>query len=254
MNKHWSKGGGDLSIKKGLLLLLILLSLSGVGYSVVSIFNGMSGYYESNKKYDAIREIYYKRKDPARQTNNLNKELGTLNDEYVGWISIDDTRIDYPVVKTDNNDFYLNHNFYKERDKTGSIFIDYRNSVDQLDKNTILYGHNMKDKSMFGSLSKFKDSSFFENHKNISFELFNNTYTWGIFSVYTDRDTEWLKTSFSTTEEFTKYIQIVKAKSLIEVPAEVDDEDTLLTLSTCTNVDEDERIIIHAKLIEKEGE
>ncbi|WP_282434296.1 class B sortase [Bacillus sp. DNRA2] len=246
--------GGDSSIKKGFLLLLILLGLSGVGYSVVSIFNGMSGYYESNKKYDAIREIYYQQKGPARQTNNLNKELIALNDEYVGWISIDDTRIDYPVVKTVNNDFYLTHNFYKEKDKTGSIFIDYRNSVDQLDKNTILYGHNMKDNSMFGSLSKFKDQSFFENHKNISFELFNDTYTWEIFSVYTDKDTDWLKTSFTTAEEFTKYIQIVRARSLIKVPAEVVYEDTLLTLSTCTNVDEDERIIIHAKLIEKDGE
>ncbi|NMD72714.1 class B sortase [Bacillus sp. DNRA2] len=221
---------------------------------MVSIFNGMSGYYESNKKYDAIREIYYQQKGPARQTNNLNKELIALNDEYVGWISIDDTRIDYPVVKTVNNDFYLTHNFYKEKDKTGSIFIDYRNSVDQLDKNTILYGHNMKDNSMFGSLSKFKDQSFFENHKNISFELFNDTYTWEIFSVYTDKDTDWLKTSFTTAEEFTKYIQIVRARSLIKVPAEVVYEDTLLTLSTCTNVDEDERIIIHAKLIEKDGE
>ncbi|WP_187118953.1 class B sortase [Bacillus marasmi] len=244
-----------MSIKKGFLLLLILLGLSGVGYSVVSIFNGMKGYYESNKKYDAIREIYYKQKAPARQTSNLNnKELIALNDEYVGWISIADTRIDYPVVKTDNNDFYLTHNFNKERDKTGSIFIDYRNSVDQLDKNTILYGHNMKDKSMFGSLSKFTNQSFFEIHKNISFELFNNTYTWEIFSVYTDTDTKWLKTSFSTAEEFAKYIKIVSAQSLIKVPTEVDYEDTLLTLSTCTNVDEDERIIIHAKLIEKEGE
>jgi sortase B len=177
--------------------------------------------------------------------------MTNINDDYVGWIMIRDTKINYPVVKTNNNRFYLTHNFYKEKDKAGSIFMDYRNSSKVLDKNIILYGHHMKDVSMFGSLKKFKDQQFLNEHKIIYFDFHGSKYKWEIFSVYTDKDTEWMETNFASSNEFEEFLNAVRKKSIIDGKTNVSKEDFILTLSTCTNRDEDERIIVHAKLIEK---
>ena len=127
--------------------------------------------------------------------------------------------------------------------------MDARNSIEKLDKNMISYGHNMKDHSMFGSLKKYKTQQFLDEHKTISLDFLNSSYQWEIFSVYTSGSTEWMKTNFTSKSEFELYLHDVRNRSEIESFIEVTPEDTILTLSTCTNIDEDERIIVHAKLL-----
>lgn len=174
-----------------------------------------------------------------------------INQDYLGWLSIDSTPIDYPIVKGVDNEFYLNHNFYKEADFAGAIFMDYRNSVDQLDKHTIIYGHDMKDGSMFGSLEKYADSDYWNKHKWIEWEFRGEIYLWEIFSAYVTNDTSWMEMEFKDNE-FTDFLRDIQDQSNFSHHVELTEEDRILTLSTCTvNSTATERFIVHARLIEK---
>lgn len=229
------------------------MGLGGVIFSLGSIYKSVNGYYESAKRYEDVQEIYdTSKRGGSDSDHDITSKMMSINSDYVGWITIHGTQIHYPVVKTDNNRFYLTHNFYKEKDMAGAIFMDYKNSTERLDKNIILYGHHMKDNSMFGSLKELTNQEFLIENRNIKFDFLGSTYTWGIFSVYADKGIEWLQTTFSTMNEFNVYLHTVRKKSMIASQIKVDQDDTILTLSTCTNEDEDERIIVHAKLIKKE--
>lgn len=228
-------------------MIVIVLSIGGVVYSLYSIGITVYSYHKSAKTYESVENIY----ENAKQPSSKSKQMLDINHDYIGWIKIQNTNINYPVVRTSNNHFYLSHNFYKEKDSAGSIFMDYTNSVEKLDKNIILYGHNMKDNSMFGSLKKYLQKEFYQEHKEISFDYLGSTYKWEIFSIYTARETEWMKTNFTDSEEFHEFINRVKIDSQIPTQLDVGKEDTILTLSTCTNSDEAERIIVHAKLIDR---
>ncbi|PGZ94145.1 SrtB family sortase [Bacillus pseudomycoides] len=234
-------------IRKILLTIVIVVSISGIGFSLFSILKGTFEYQQSAKRYKEVEKIY---EGESLQSNKTDQML-RMNKDYVGWIKVNDTKINYPVVKTQDNSFYLSHNFYKEKDRLGSIFMDYKNSGDQLDKNIILYGHNMKDASMFGSLKNFLDQDYYQSHRFISFDYLGSTYEWEIFSVYASDDVEWMKTQFSNYEDFGEYLTAIKKKSKFPSRVEVTNEDNILTLSTCTNREEDGRFIVHAKLIKK---
>ncbi|MCZ0704646.1 SrtB family sortase [Natronobacillus azotifigens] len=125
-------------------------------FSLSSLYDYLNNYYVAAKNYKELGELYHKGEGVKYKT----KSLVGINKDYVGWINIEDTTVDYPVVKTGDNEFYLSHNFYKQEDFAGAIFMDYRNSMDKLDKNLILYGHNMKDGSMFGSLKNYLEEDY----------------------------------------------------------------------------------------------
>ncbi|EGP9899719.1 class B sortase, partial [Listeria monocytogenes] len=116
---------------------------------------------------DDAKAVYTK--DVA--TTNVNgevrdelRDLQKLNKDMVGWLTIADTEIDYPILQSTDNDYYLHHNYKNEKARAGSIFKDYRNTNEFLDKNTIIYGHNMKDGSMFADLRKYLDKDFLAAH------------------------------------------------------------------------------------------
>lgn len=237
----------------------MIVGTAGVLYSLYSIVNQQNQYRESAEKLDGLRQIYLEsgqnsgQLETEKQHNQKLKnheELQGLNEDYVGWIDVLGTTISYPIVMGEDNEFYLKHNFYRERDFVGSIFMDYRNSRDELDKNTIIYGHNMKDDSMFGSLEDLLDQEFFENHQTITLDYPDGqTYKWELFSAYATTDVDWMRTDFNKQADFARYLRSVKNKSVISSEIEVGEEVTILTLSTCTDRDNDERIVVHAKLI-----
>jgi sortase B len=230
-------------IRRILLIIIVIISLSGVVYSLTSIFSKMYSYHQSAKRYETVQKIY--------QGGSHSESLHSINKDYVGWIIVRGTKINYPVVKTEDNSFYLTHNFYRKNDHVGSIFMDTKNSGNQLDKNIILYGHNMKDTSMFGSLKKYLNHDYYQSHRNVSFDYLGSTYEWEIFSVYSSDDTKWMRTQFSNQKEFEDYIAVLKKRSKFPTKIEVTKEDNILTLSTCTNIEEDGRFIVHAKLKKK---
>lgn len=215
----------------------------GIVFASLKIYETSNQYKVSASKYGELEEHYQKE----------NRSLSHINEDYVGWIHMEGVDVDYPVVLGEDNDFYLTHNFYREEDFAGAIFMDYRQSGNkQLDKNTIIYGHNMKNGSMFGNLSQFLDSEFYEKNSFIQLDYLEETYTWEIFAAYETTRTDWLQIDFQNTEEFIHYVEDAKESSVITPTIEVNEEAHVLTLATCTSRNDEERVVIHAKLVEKE--
>jgi sortase B len=220
-------------------------------YSAYSIFSQWNTYRTSAEKYEELEVLYQeseKLKQGQQDENQRQDDFLVLNEDYVGWIVINNTKVNYPVVKGKDNEFYLTHNFYKESDFAGAIFMDFRNSRDRLDKHTILYGHHMKDKSMFGDLENYLNQEFYQNHRVITFDFHGHTYEWEVFSVYINENQELLKTEFLNDQDFSDYSAEMKNRSIYSTEIEAGQDDTILTLSTCTNELDNERIIVHAKL------
>ena len=179
--------------------------------------------------------------------------LMSLNRDIYGWLKVNNTNIDYPVVHTDDNNYYLKHNLYKEKDKNGWVFMDYRNSTtSELSKNTIIYGHNMYYSGvMFGTLHKAYQKSWYTKSSNqiITFNTLYKNMKFKIFSIYKiPKTSDYLITNFDDDDEFMRYVDMVKGRSIADFGVEVNKDDKLLTLSTCTG--NNDRLVIHAKLID----
>lgn len=178
------------------------------------------------------------------------KELKKINKDTVGWLSINNTTINYPVVKSDNNDTYLNKSFDGSKNPNGWIFMDYRNNSNNLDKNTILYGHSGNYYVMFGSLHKVLNKNWYTNKNNqiITFNIENKNIKWQIFSIYVIPNTnDYLNINFSD-ESFISFIDMIKKRSKYNFNVDVSLDDKILTLSTCYK-DSKNRLVIHAKMI-----
>ncbi len=182
--------------------------------------------------------------------NNYIASLLTINEDIVGWIKVNNTKVDYPVVKTSDNDFYLKNNLYKEQDINGWIYMDYRNNEKELQQNTIIYGHNMYYSGvMFGTLNKVANKSWYNNPENltISFNTMYETMDWEIFSIYKIHKTsDYLVNEFASQDDFLEYIKKIKDRSINDFHVEIKPNDKILTLSTCTG--ENQRFVVHAKL------
>lgn len=174
------------------------------------------------------------------------------NEETVGWIKIDDTKINYPIVQHQDNTYYLEHDFYNKKTSIGWIFSDYRNDFDTFNNNTIIYGHNLIDYYMFGSLPTFLNKSWLNNPKQhyIKISTKNSNSIWQIFSVYKiEPTTNYLQTKFYSMETYQSFLDTIKNRSAHQLDVNVEATDKILTLSTCDNTGK-KRVAIHAKLIQ----
>ncbi len=173
-------------------------------------------------------------------------EMKSVNEDIIGWIKVSGTNINYPILQADDNTYYLSHSFDKTPSKGGSIYMDYRNSSSFEDKNTILYGHNMKDGSMFAELKKFKKEAFILENNIIYVNRNDDTLIYEIFAVYvTDPDFEYRKIAYDNVWEFEKFSKQVKALSSVQTNQVITKEDKILTLSTCEG--SGKRLVVHAK-------
>lgn len=178
-------------------------------------------------------------------------ELIAKNDKTVGWIMINNTNINYPIVQSNNNSYYLKHNFNKESNSAGWIFADYKNSFGTLDDNTIIYGHNRRNNTMFSSLRQYLEPSFYTNEENkyFSFSTKNDSYIGEVFSVYKANSNSLEFTNlFSSTKDFENFLKDSIARSINNFNTEVTTSDKIITLCTCDN-NNIFRIVVHAKLI-----
>lgn len=177
--------------------------------------------------------------------------LTKKNSEAVAWIKINNTNINYPIVKTSDNFYYLTRNFNKEKNSAGWIFADFRNNFETLDKNTIIYGHNRRNGTMFSNLNYYLDSKWYtdKNNKYFNFITKNQSFIAEIFSVYkVSSNNISLTNNFTSTEELLENIEAWKNASIYDFETDVTVEDNLLTLYTCDN-NNAYRIIIVSKLI-----
>lgn len=174
-----------------------------------------------------------------------------LNSDYVGWLNIANTVVDYPVVRGTDNDFYLKHNFYKEEDVLGAIFMDHRNVGMGMDKHTIIYGHYAKYGQMFKDLDQYLSEDFLTNNSEFIFTDAFTKRTYKIFSVHpSDADPEFLDVSFKDNE-FPDFVDTLKNKSIFTSDTPVSPEDNILTLVTCNYNVNNGRLFIHAVEITK---
>ena len=187
---------------------------------------------------------------PKDNINPIIVALKELNDETVGWLNVPGTNIDYPVVKAKDNAYYLRHNFKKEKDYNGWVFMNYLNSAEMLDKNTIIFAHNRYYSNiMFGTLNKVGKKAWYQNIKDnlITYSDINKEMKWEVFAAYTVPVTDdYLETNFSTDEDFNNFIKMIRSRSVISSDLEIKSTDKILTLSTCADINT--RFVVHAVL------
>ncbi len=179
------------------------------------------------------------------------EELSKKNNQTVGWIQVNNTKINYPVVQAGDNGFYLNHDFNQKKNSMGWIYMDYRNSNKNLDSNTIIYGHNINGGIMFGGLVNALYPSWYNKDVNriITFNTPTANMKWQIFSIYKIKTTtDYLESEFENDESYQNFINLIKGRSIKDFGIDVTTNDKILTLSTCAN--NISKIVIHAKLVE----
>src|SRR5690625_2573731 len=218
-------------------------------------------YYNNRKMMSEVQDIDYQLDSgdtaQASESNEVRSgfdELLKQNEDVVGWITIEDTQVDYPILHSSDNFDYLKTNYYGDESRAGSIFMDFRNDITSSDLNTIIYGHRMKDGSMFQQLTKFLDQDFFEEHRTFEYDTLYESYEAEIFAVYqTLTDFNYIETDFSSDEAYEKLLADIQEKSLFQTDIEVNADDPIITLSTCDyKLDADNgRLVVHAKLVKK---
>lgn len=180
--------------------------------------------------------------------NSANEEeLKSINSDYKMWIQIENTNINYPVVQSSDNDYYLKHNFRKESNISGTVFVESANDIDN-DKNIILYGHNMRNGTMFNNITNYKEESFFNEDNKISIIMNNTLYEYEVFSVYVKNVNEVnLSIGFASEDEFINYAYNEAEESLYKKDVDFSAEDNLITLVTCSYEFTDARTIVVAR-------
>ena len=199
---------------------------------------------------------------PAAVTGDPNMEemakknlttLRQINEDVIGWIWIPDSRISYPILQGEDNDFYLNHTWRKEENAVGSIFLEWQISDDFSEFNTIVYGHNMKDKSMFSQLHNYRDIRFRDAHPYVYILTDAGVYRYEVFSCYqaeVESDTYQFGMQWDKTKQ--EYIDRAIKKSKIKCKITPAVTDRILTLSTCSGLGgvlgTENRWVVHAYL------
>ena len=179
------------------------------------------------------------------------------NKSLVGWVKIDDTLIDYPVMQSPNNEYYLNHNFNQEKDNNGSIFIDSACSIWPRSQNIIMYGHNMKSGKMFGELKKYKQEDFAAEHPYIYFDTLYNKGKYQVMYVFGDNVYDEVEVAFkyyqfidaNSKEEWDSAMNDMASKSLYDTGVTAEYGEDIITLSTCDYEKDAERFVVVAKRV-----
>lgn len=181
-------------------------------------------------------------------------DLIAKNNETVGWIKVNNTNVNYSVVQHNDNEYYLRHDFNKKYNINGWVYADYRDDFEYFGSNTIIYAHNMTDRSMFGSLVWCLKDSWYTNSENhyIKMSTPKANTVWKIFSIYTIKpEVYYLRTYFESEEEHKTFIDNLTDRSIYDFQEDVSVNDKILTLSTCTD-DGTKRVVIHAKMVKVE--
>ena len=265
-------------LKKIIMILLILLFITML---IVSIINIIGWKIDSNNTHKEIDNINSKTVIQEKEDNTNTEiiepnievpasnpywdyikmnmidvnfsELKSINNNVKGWIKINGTNINYPFVQTTDNKYYLNHSFNKSYNKSGWVFLDYRNNGTS-NKNTIIYAHGRDDNTMFGTLKYVLNNGWLNDTYNfvikISTEQENSL--WQIFSAYHIPTTsDYIQTEFNDDNSYQVFLDIIKNRSAYNFNTNINSTDNILTLSTCYN--SSEKMVVHAKLIKREA-
>ncbi|WP_155592068.1 class B sortase [Lysinibacillus cavernae] len=260
-------------MKKKASKLLTFLYLGVFLFSAFSLAKYLYTYYETSKSLKEVQAIYQAtltaiEEQPSDQIveNQMTdgestlsirpqfNELLAINPNIVGWISVDGTKLNNPILQADNNDFYLNHNFKDQESRAGSVFMDYRNNTLDMNQNTILYGHAMKNDTMFGSLNNYLKQDYVDEHPIIYLDTLYEGYDIEVFAAYeTTIDFYYIETDFKSREAYQQFLEEVQERSSIQMNVGISPDDKILTLSTCKDsvMSDDHRFVVQGKLVKR---
>ena len=196
--------------------------------------------YNNKKMYDELSNLISTTKSAEDDVPDY-AALYAKNSDFVGWISVPNTSINYPVLQCDNNDFYLEYNFEKNKDARGAIFMDSRNDAVNLDSNTIIYGHNCYNTTMFSELTKYESIDFYKTTPVFEFNTMEKKHKWKIYGVFittakAEEDNGYVFNyiyPYMDGENFEGFIEEIDKRRLYVTDVDINDDDKMLILSTC---------------------
>ena len=228
--------------------ILIVLCLGVAGFSGYNLYKELHEYQESTEAYDDLVEQVVTTDEQEFDWESLK----SMNSDFVGWIRMDDSTVDYPFVQGSDNEYYLRHLFTGQYNNSGCVFMDVSNNSDFSDKNTVLYAHNMKNGTMFAAIEKFKDASYYDSHKVIQIYTESMTYDlYPVAGILTDGQDDYVRTSFSDDEDFMSYVNYFVSNTTFTSEQTIESTDRMVMLSTCNYDTEDGRYVLICKLVEE---
>lgn len=244
-------------------LIIFAIVISVLGYILYNNYQSETKINSIMTELKTIKDNKDTDKSENEDINNGNNrviinsydKLLEVNADMVGWITVKGTKVDYPIVRTTDNAYYLQRNFYKEKDYNGWVFMDYRNNIDMLDDNTIIYAHNRFTSGvMFGSLPSIRKNAWHKDKTNydVTFNTLYQNGTWRVFSYYgIDVTSDYLVTNFYDKKEYQKFLDMLIKRSEHKFDTKVTTDDRIVTLSTC--LDDNQRFVVHAVLLNEEN-
>lgn len=256
------------------IILKVLFIVCFVTLIVSSVY--LADYFweaeHQNSVIDYSRELWHEDFDYDKPLNNENvidehavdstkvQYMLEENNDFKGWITIPGTKVDNPIYQTDNNDYYLNHNQLRQKSIYGSLYFDYRNKLakTEQDKNLIIYGHEMKNGTMFGSLKKLKQLDFYKQHPTLEFSTLYEKHTYKIYSVFILNASKAddggyiyniYRNNFDDSLDFDAWIDEAKERSIINTSVDVMQGDDILTLVTCSEDFPNARLVVMARKV-----
>lgn len=244
-----TKGRKMSSGKRFFYNIVTLILVVVIVFCLFKIGKILWGYYEGTKTYDHVAKIAG---IGSKDSDHIDfDKLLSENPDTKGWIKLKGTNINYPILQGATNDTYLRRMFDGKYNPKGSIFIDYRVENPFQDFMTIVYGHNMKDNTMFSHLMEYEKQDFYKKHPTMQIYTPSANYDMHIVgSMYLDAAAPQYKLFFNESEK-QSYVSWIASNSLISTKESVSARDKIVMLSTCTNVDENGRFIVFGKLVER---
>ena len=242
---------GWCKMKKCIKIILILLLLSIFIYCTYNVINYLKNEYKNVKLNSNIQEIAIKEViiDNDDKTNDISPiqvdfdKLDDVNNNIQAWIYLNDSNINYPIVQGNDNNYYLSKTVDGDYNPNGTLFIDYRNNKDFSDPNTYIYGHNMKNDTMFGELEKYKKQEYYNNHKEMYILTRKNQYKLEVFAGYTTEDGSEIY-NFIGNDSNERLVELAMSKSDFSSDVKVDYNDKVVVLSTCSYDYENARYVL----------
>ena len=215
---------------------------------------------DDNQYNEAWQEVFaqYPQIQFPENMNLRYSYLYALNQDLVGWLNIPGTNLDVQVVQAEDNDYYLRRDFYGKSSRYGCPYMDYKNDSKYLDDNTVIYGHHMTDGLIFSNLDKYKTLEGYKESPIIVYNTLYDTYYFKVFAAFYINATpaddnnyffNFMITDFSTDERFSKFVDELEKRSVIDTGVSVQPDDKLLTLVTCTYEFNDARFVVVGRMV-----
>ncbi len=241
-------------MKKYIRYIAIVVLIAVMGFSGYKLFGIYQTYRQEQKLHEDVLQFRPEPTQPGVSVPAWNQgilDAQKRNADVVGWVTVDGTQIDYPFVQSKDNSFYLRKNLDQEYALAGTIFLDYRNSKDFADANSIIYGHHMKNGSMFGDLREFADASFFQAHQSGRLSLADRSYALELFAylVVEATDEEIYRTAPMTQAEQEAYLAYIRKNARQFREIDIKQQDRIVTLSSCSYEFTDARMVLLARLL-----